>query len=568
VDSENESSGLVLSSYCLLLCCVEDGHIFKKVLKNLAHLPTIMLIIGFPVYWVELYFFRRQYGQTTLVASFLFIAFCVVCWVKNFESIKLRWQGPIKCFYKWDGMTRFLFLLGGVLTLLIIFLAFYAALLPPHLMQEFDALNYHITLPRQHLMLGNFSHIQWSTADLYFLPLDYALAPYWLVTKLPNKFPQFLFFLGLLFISFDLVGKFTRNNLRAQLLVVLSIVGSHIVGIQAGTAMLDIVMCYLLFAALESFLSGRIFLSAIELAFYFWSKSFIPIQTILVLLVVVFFGVFLKRPGFDPVLFPAEANAPGSLTRDFKRDSLKFFSFFVLISLFVAGPFAVKSLKVSGTPLYPFGIGWFDLSNEIDRDSRPWESLTEQTKKVLATKDQYGSGRSPLEFIRHVWLIAVPEKNVNNRYDYPVGLVYLLCLGPFVLTLLDSFKKKQYQLLPIIACVFWLTWWMGSHQSRFLFIPIILMILVVVSQNKYCTKTFVVFIIFSLLLTSLSVFRAHRKDFLKNPMNVLRQKDKTLLEMSNNIDRSRPVILDYYDVAFADFLVDVKNNESVFVLKY
>jgi len=47
----------------------------------------------------------------------------------------------------------------------------------------------------------------------------------------------------------------------------------------------------------------------------------------------------------------------------------------------------------------------------------------------LAMKDAYGLKRSLPGFVKHFWLVAVPEQGVNNRFDYPLGLIYLLCLG-------------------------------------------------------------------------------------------------------------------------------------------
>ena len=38
------------------------------------------------------------------------------------------------------------------------------------------------------------------------------------------------------------------------------------------------------------------------------------------------------------------------------------------------------------------------------------------------------AGRRPFN---HLWLIAVPEEELNNKYDYPVGLVYLIASGLF-----------------------------------------------------------------------------------------------------------------------------------------
>src|SRR3990167_8324901 len=99
-----------------------------------------------------------------------------------------------------------------------------------------------------------------------------------------------------------------------------------------------------------------------------------------------------------------------SKSGDFKRALTKFAGYFCIVSFVVAGPFVAKSLYYAGTPLFPFGVGALAINQSIDKNSLEWRSLVRKTQEVLATKDQYGSGRSLLEFLRHFWLIAVPEK--------------------------------------------------------------------------------------------------------------------------------------------------------------
>lgn len=101
-------------------------------------------------------------------------------------------------------------------------------LLPPHVPPEFDALNYHYTLPRQHLITGSFAHLKWSVADLWLLPFQFSLAPYWFSTVLPNKVPQFIFMLGLWAVVFRLAQRFSpTNGIAAGVLALLAVIGSH-----------------------------------------------------------------------------------------------------------------------------------------------------------------------------------------------------------------------------------------------------------------------------------------------------------------------------------------------------
>ncbi|OGX38670.1 MAG: hypothetical protein A3D87_03295 [Omnitrophica WOR_2 bacterium RIFCSPHIGHO2_02_FULL_50_17] len=542
----------------------------EKTFCYLFHAPTLLLAIGFFFYWIELYGLRVPGGRTTAAAT---IAFCLILFavlIKDYKSLASRLKPLGGDFARLDFFNKISLGAGFLIALIILGVGLNASLLPPHLIQEFDTLNYHLTLPRQHLILGSFQHIPWATADLYFLPIDFALAPYWLATALPNKLPQFLFFTGLVFVSMNLVRILSNRNVLSSFLIVLVILGSHNVGIQLGIAMLDVVICYLLVAALDSFLNGKLFLCAIESAFYFWSKSFIPLQICLVVFVLLGLYMVYRKAGFKDsgwTFDDLEYNFY-SKSGDFKRALTKFAGYFCIVSFVVAGPFVAKSLYYAGTPLFPFGVGALAINQSIDKNSLEWRSLVRKTQEVLATKDQYGSGRSLLEFLRHFWLIAVPEKGVNNRYDYPVGLMYLLFLGPFIYFVSKAFVNKRFVVIPLFIVANWMIWWWGSHQSRFLFVPIVLLFIVVVSHIKYHSKIFITCVLISVALVGLSVFRAHKRDFGLSAMEVLREKDRELLALSQTARKGETIKLQFFDAAFADFPIDVVNSESIFVLEH
>lgn len=449
---------------------------------------------------------------------------------------------------------------------IILLCAFYASLLPPHLVQEFDALNYHITLPRQHLLRGSFSHIPWSTADLYFLPVDFGLAPFWLATSLPNKLPQFFFVLGLLGICNRLAWRFSGGKIWPSILLILAVLGSHNIGIQMGTAMLDVVICYLFLAAFDSFLSGAIWLAVIELSFYVWSKPLIPVQFLATLAVFGLAWLLLRGFGLKRTTWVFSGEGIQGFSSNFKRSFIKELGLFILLSLFLAGPFIYKSLRYSGTPIFPLGVGVFkDLS--IPQSAVRLSELKLKAIQLLATKDQYGSGRNFLEFGRHFWLVAVPEKGVNNRYDYPLGLMYLLFLGPFLFYFFSFLRQKILPLLALWVIVSWGIWWFGSQQTRFLFAPLILMYLVVVLSIRVPSRVLLGVMLAALLLASVSVYRANKQDLGRWGDSVLRQQDKELILLGKDKQSASRVTLPFYDVAYARFPVEVMNNDSIFVLK-
>ena len=451
---------------------------------------------------------------------------------------------------------------------LILLCSLYAASLPPHLIQESDALNYHYTLPRQHLVLNSFQHIAWSSADLFLLPLQFALSPYWFVTALPNKFPQFLFLLGAVAIVYNLTRYFAAGKLTVAVLALFAVIGSHNVGIQMGTAMLDLVICYLFLAFMDSFLKGNMILAAIEFSFFLWSKSFIPLQMVLIALGMFLLFKILGMFGIKTVNEGFSQNIPLPEARKYLLRFRKGLVLVAVLSLFIGGPFMAKSLCYSGTPLYPFGAGSIKMTKNQDLSSG--QPLLEASKSHIAMKDNYGYGRSAGAFLKHFWLIAVPEQGVNNKFDYPVGLPYLLFIGPFLFFLYRSMRRKIFPVIPVFIAVYWLTWWAGTQQTRFLYIPIILMFVIVIAEFKEPSLVLKGAIFLALLLNLASVTRAHRSDWGLEPLQVLREQDRDLIATNERYAREQRheyVDLAFGDVAFAQFPVNVTIEKLPFVIR-
>jgi len=556
-----ESVELVLFCRNVGLYSMENFHIFRKIFLKLAHLPTLLLAVGYPVYWLELYIIKHGHGNTTWLATILFLAVGLVYFLKE----KASGQGSLPDGEKVDSINKCIFSLGGILTLVLLACAFYASLLPPHTIQETDALNYHITLPRQHLILGSFQHIPWAADDFFLLPVDFALAPFWLATDFPNKFPQFLFFCGLVVVSINLGRRLGQGRFLTGVLIVFAIFGSHHVGIQMGSAMMDLVLCYLFLAALDSFLSGRMIFFVLEASFFIWSKAFIPFQTLAIIVFLFLFFRLLKLRGDQTVswgFFDAiDQQLAGQYLSQLKKNIL----LFVILSSIIAGPFLVKSMVHTGTPFFPFAIGAWMINEDIDQESLNWKSTEASAHKFMThVKDGYGYGRSPIEFIKHFWLVAVPDKGVNNKFDYPLGLIYLLILGPFAAMFFYSLKEHKFAIIPFFIIMYWCSWWFGSQQARFLYIPILLMIICVLSQIKSPTRVLMGAIVVALTLNTLSVVRANKRDWGKAPIEVLRAKDRGLLKINQQYieqNQSGKIDLEFHDAAYAQFPVRVTKEK-------
>lgn len=277
---------------------MENNRHSEKIFLKLAHLPTLMLSIGYLVYWLELYFIKRGNGQTSPLAWVVFLLIAS-CFIKKEWPVLLSIWKKLRFDFKQEKLPTKLFIMGGgAVAFALLACAVYAYFLPPHLIQESDALTYHLTIPRQHLILNSFRHIPWSSVDLFSLPVNFALAPYWFVFALPNKIPNLFFLWGLLAVSVGLLDCLNGNKFLIKVLLVFAILGSHNVGIQLGTAMLDLSLCYLFLAFMESFLKGRTLLAAVEFTFFFWSKSFVPIQMMAIALALFLGFIILRTIGF------------------------------------------------------------------------------------------------------------------------------------------------------------------------------------------------------------------------------------------------------------------------------
>lgn len=527
---------------------------FNSTLKNypLAHAPTLALIVGALSFWLELFCIRLPYGHSSWLAWGIFI-FCLLAlaFSRPWELNTKRWWAMLG--EKSLGL-KVIIATAAFLGLVYLSIGLYASFLPPHLVQESDALTYHITLPRQHLLHHSFAHISWSTPDLFLLPLDYALSPFELATTWPNKLIQFVFFAGCLGCVFRLVYILSGQAVGRAWSAVLAIMAFHAVAIQVGLAMLDLVMLYCFLAFIHSLWIGRLGLAAVEFAFFFWSKSFIPLQMVVIGIIVALILFWVLKKGFSCSEMPIPD----------KRGRKILITVFGVASLGIALPYLIKSFYYTGTPLYPFGTGFLPPLVKYAPDH--WHLILQRAADCLSEKDRYGHGRSIIAFIKHFWLIAVPEKRVNNAFDYPVGLIYLLFLAPFFGHAISSLKSRKLPLLSLMVMIWWMTWWFGSQQSRFLLVPICLMIILTISFLSKISRVLIILVIMALGLEVVSLTNAHRHDWGKPFSEVLRDQDKKLLELQH--PAGAEVELNFPDAAFASFPVTVRRSDSVYVISH
>jgi hypothetical protein len=502
----------------------------------IAHLPTLFLVIGYPLVWLEMFVFRVPAGRTTWSAWVLFGLSGFFLLARERKQVASVFREAADTVKRVPVFVRVSAVLIALPLAVIVLVSLYASFLPPHTLPELDVLNYHYTLVRQHLITHRFAHLPWSSADLWLLPVQFGLAPFWFSTGLPNKLPQFFFMMGLWAVCYRLAKRRANTSWPAlsAAAVVAAVAGSHAFGVQFGTAMLDIVIGYVFIAAVDSFLDGNMFLSAVEFTFFFWSKPFMPLQFLLIA------GLVLMwvRPWWL-----------------WNQNAKKFLVYFFAGSVFVAAPFLVKSFYYSGTPLYPFGA------------SKAEPGLWAAAQAHLAARDAYGHGRSIAAFFAHFWRVAVPSNGVNNAFDYPLGLPFLLLLGPFLWRIVRDLRAGRHGLASSTIIVWWAVWWIGSQQSRWLYIPLVLLFIVSFSDEDILTSRGVwLGLILSVVLTSLSVFRANKMDFWKTRWETLRPQDQFLILSKDTIDEAGPTAIQDKEAAYATYEVAVTKPDGAWVL--
>ena len=330
-------------------------------------------------------------------------------------------------------------------------LASYEAHFPPHWPQEGDAINYHMALPRQHLFWGSLEHLPWSVADLWPMALQFGFAPVWFMSSTINKWPQLfgaLWAFGLMLA----LGRPKAGHSFSGWIPALALFTTHGVMVQLGMAMLDLTNLYLLLAAWHAAVHRRPFWWAVHVALYAATKAFHPAQAgILVIAMVAYMTIFER----GALVANQRLMAKGALL------STALFAVLMTRSVFV-------SIERAGTPLHPFAV--CQAIQIVKCEGRSGESVRLSASTQIASAYSYGNGRHLGALFRHLWRVAVPAVGtVNNEYDYPLGLTWLLVLVFFVMSIPEWIGVRRVPPELVIAAVVWTLWWYTSQQSRWLY---------------------------------------------------------------------------------------------------
>lgn len=323
-------------------------------------------------------------------------------------------------------------------------LGLFSALRPPFLPQEQDAVMYQMGVPRQLLLQGTLGWIGWSMPDLWPMAMQWGFAPLSLAFGTINKLPQFLCTLGVAACLLRIAEANTRRALLPATLPVMAVLGSHGVGIQIGSGMMDLPALYFLLLPVSALLEGRIAVAALALSVYAGSKATHPFQVGAAVAAAAAW-LWLSRRPLRPFL-------------------VRFLPLLCLFSMLLLARPAYLSLRETGTPLFPF-LACKLASGSLCEPGRD-ANLRFTVDEIIGARHWYGNGRGPVAFVRHLWAVAVPSRGVNNEFDYPLGLPWLL----FVVFALFSMRGGGWKdPLLLLAFVFWALWWPNAQQSRWLY---------------------------------------------------------------------------------------------------
>jgi hypothetical protein len=144
---------------------------------------------------------------------------------------------------------------------------------------------------------------------------------------------------------------------------------------------------------------------------------------------------------------------------------------------------------------------------------------------------------------------------------------FLLLLGPFLWRIVRDLRAGRHGLASSTIIVWWAVWWIGSQQSRWLYIPLVLLFIVSFSDEDILTSRGVwLGLILSVVLTSLSVFRANKMDFWKTRWETLRPQDQFLILSKDTIDEAGPTAIQDKEAAYATYEVAVTKPDGAWVL--
>jgi len=294
---------------------------------------------------------------------------------------------------------------------------------------SFDALWYHLTLPKMYLSFGRIRFIPggllYYSAAPQFTEMLYLAGLATNLAFLP-KLMHFLFGTASVFLIYKLFRQFT--DIRKSVAVSLLIYSTLLVGWLSISAYTDLA---LLFYVLLGFL-----------ALIYWKKG---IKGNWLIEAALFFGVALAIK-----LTAGQIIVAVLITLLITRQRFKDFVIFGLFSLIPVLPWLSRSYLLTGNPVYPYATSWFFKSQSAGLSLSQWLH-----------------SRTPINFLKAVWGLVFTNSDILS----PLLLITLplLIIGIYK----NKLQEKFSFFFGIILGLGFLFWFLTPLNYNRFFLPLL-----------------------------------------------------------------------------------------------
>lgn len=408
----------------------------------------ITLLIGVYSYSILLLGLLGYLSRTTiLVDTIIFLAIVILYGRKYIRpSIFLKRQSLT--FY----ILFFILLLLGVINLM--------GALGPEL--AFDALWYHLTLPKLYLLKGAFYFIPGGT--LYYSTMPQLTEMLYLVTlaidsEILAKLIHFLFGLGICLSIYKIARQYLTKEL--SLLAVLVFYSNLVVAWESITAYIDLARTFFELMAFWSLLK---WIESRDIKWFIYSGLTIGLAISTKILSFGTLGILLT------LIFIYSLKLKQSILKIFYM-----LAFYIILALFIVLPWFIHAFINRGNPIYPVF------------------SLDYQGEGSLPTLN-------PLNFIIDLWQVFTHAAD-------PISPVYIVFLPLFFVAVKKfNAKEKIFFYFSILSLIVWyLTPRTGGGRFMLPFLPVLSIFVVLtlntLKEQKRLRQILVAFILFIALTT-------------------------------------------------------------------
>ena len=332
-----------------------------------------------------------------------------------------------------------------VLISVIVLCGLINALTPEH---NYDALNYHLTLPKIYLKNHGFSFVDFSlpsntplNGEMMYLILM-TLGDRHHVCKLLH-FAMSLLVVGAIFVLIRISPGKAASRLRLFLTASAIFLANPVVFADMGTANIDLTLTFFEMMALLAMLAWTVakdkrwlYLSAILCGVSLGTKLY-GVYSLVALTAILLCHVMLER-------------------KERLRSVCKYVLQFWLIAVIACSPWLIKNYILADNPVYPLLYKYLG--------GRQWDRWMDA--KLLATQKMSGEGYGIYHLLRLPWDVTINGSSSDFKKYMGVVTPLWIIFVPFAVILL--FKKRKLCYLILYSAIFFVCWGAVAQQIRYM----------------------------------------------------------------------------------------------------